>query len=156
MTGVEGSPIEFGTVLIYSCLQSCWTADANKPRMEQVRWKQKPKKSPKKCYSLFQVVVQGELWRSSVKSSSQKFYLSFIWCFTHHQSIYCHIKEIKKRSRLFIIKKGLQRSLIYRYSWFCANLLHPFPNNSLNIFCGAINMEDQYYRFIHETVSTDG
>lgn len=32
---VEGSPIEFGTVLIYTCKQSCWSSES-KPKTEQV------------------------------------------------------------------------------------------------------------------------
>jgi len=32
---LEGSPIEFGTVIIYSCKQSCWSSDS-KPKTEQI------------------------------------------------------------------------------------------------------------------------
>jgi len=34
--GVEGSPVEFGTVLVFTCSQSCWSSQDSSPRRETV------------------------------------------------------------------------------------------------------------------------
>ena len=34
--GMEGPPIEFGTILVFTCSKSCWAADGSGPRRETV------------------------------------------------------------------------------------------------------------------------